>query len=308
MSLHLDYRPKNFSEFRGNEGIIESLKSIFTRESDFPHVMLFQGPSGCGKTTLARIVKDLLGCKGSDFVEINASNNRGIDTARQIVDNMKYRPMIKNSKCRVYLLDECHSLTGDAANAFLKALEDTPNHVYFLLCTTDPGKLLQTIKNRCMTFEVQALKDSQIEELLKWVLNNEEFTDLPEDIIKQIIEMVEGCPRQALVILDQIIDMPQDKMSSAIQDMKAGDKSTAELCKALLNKQSWNRIRLILKQMDLNNPETIRRAVIGWMAAEVMKGDNPQAGMIYEDFKDPFYNTGKAGVIMACYKICIMST
>ena len=177
--LHLAYRPKNFDEIFGNTAVIESLKSIFSRKSDFSHAMLFQGPSGCGKTTLARIVKDLLGCKGSDYTEINASNNRGIDTARLIVDNMKYRPMIPGSKCRVYLLDECHQITGDAANALLKALEDTPAHVYFLLCTTNPGKLLQTIRNRCMIFEVQSLTDDQLVELLKWVLDCEEFTNMP---------------------------------------------------------------------------------------------------------------------------------
>lgn len=307
MPLHISYRPKDFDEVIGNEGVVGSLKSIFTRESDYPHAMLFQGPSGCGKTTLARIVKDSLGCLGQDFVEINASNNRGIDTARQIVDGMKFKPFVPGSKSRVYLLDEVHQITGDAANAFLKALEDTPDHVYFLLCTTDPGKLLLTIRNRCMVFEVQALRDKQIEDLLWWVLKQEQFDDMSVDIIKQIVEVAEGCPRQALVAMDQIIDMPADKMASAIQDMRAGDKNTADLCKALLGKQTWSRVRLLLKQMDLSNPETIRRAVIGWMAAEAMKGDSSQAAMVYEDFKDPFYNTGKAGLTMACYKICVMS-
>lgn len=308
MTLAIDYRPKTLDEIIGNVIVIESLKSIFSRESDFPHAMLFQGPSGCGKTTLARIVKDMLGCKGSDFVEINASNNRGIETARQIVDNMKYRPMVSDSKCRVYLLDEVHQVTGDAANAFLKALEEPPSHVYFLLCTTDPAKLLKTIRNRCTTFEVQSLNNNLIIELIQWVLKCEEIKDIQDNVIQQIAEVVDGCPRQALVILDQIIDMPIDKMSFAIQDFRVADRNTADLCKALLGKQSWGRITPILKRMDLSNPENVRLGVIGWMAAEVMKGDNPQAGLIYEDFKEPFYNTGKNGLIMACYKICVMST
>lgn len=309
MPLHLDYRPKNFDEVIGNKGVVESLKIIFAREADYPHSILFQGPTGCGKTTLARIVKDLLICLGQDFVEINASNNRGIDTARQIMEAMKFKPMVPGSKSRVFLIDEVHQVTGDFQNALLKALEDTPAHVYFLLCTTDPGKLLATIKNRCMIFEVQALRDGEIKNLLEWVLNEEDYKGFSSEVIRQIVEVAEGCPRQALVILDQVIDLPSyEKMTAAIQDLRVADKNTADLCKALLAGQSWKRINVILKQMDLNNSEMIRRAVIGWMATEVMKGDNSQAAMVYDCFKDPFYNTGKSGLIMACYQAYVLSS
>lgn len=304
MSLHIDYRPQNFEEVIGNEGVVESIKSKLA--TDFPHAVLLQGPSGCGKTTLARLIKDSLVSLGQDYVEINASNNRGVDTARQIMDGMRYKPMVPGSKCRVYLLDECHQITGDFAHAILKALEDTPSHVYFLLCTTDPGKLLVTIKNRCTVFEVKALRDSQVKDLISWVLKEEDYKDFPEDIIRQIVDAVEGCPRQALVVLDQIIDLPIERMASAVQDLRAGDKNTADLCKALLSGQSWKRINSILKQMDLNSAETIRRAVIGWMSAEVMKVDNPQAALVFDCFKDPFYNTGKSGLIMACYQVGVL--
>lgn len=306
MPLSIDYRPKNLDEIVGNTSIVESLKAIFSREQDYPHAMLFQGASGCGKTTLARIVKDMLGCKGSDYVEINASNNRGIDTIRNIVENMKYRPMVKDSKCRVYLLDECHQVTGDAANALLKALEEPPKHVYFILCTTDPGKLLVTIKNRCTPFEVRSLSRTEMNQLLNWVLDCENVKDIPKDIIDQIIDFSDGCPRQSLVILDQIIDMPLDKMSEAVQDFRSADRNTADLVKGLLNKDSWDRIRTTLKRMDLSNPENVRLAVFGWMASEVMKGENPLAAIIADEFKSPFYSTGKNGIIMACYKIHIL--
>ena len=106
MSLHIDYRPKTFEEVVGNKGVIASLKSILNRKDDIPHAIIFQGPSGCGKTTLARIVANKLGCPekigdetNGDFIEINASNNRGIDTARSIIETMHYHPSV--AKCRV---------------------------------------------------------------------------------------------------------------------------------------------------------------------------------------------------------------
>lgn len=306
MPLSLQYRPKNFDEVVGNETLIESLKAIFNRETDYPHAWLFQGSSGCGKTTLARIVADKLGCKGSDFVEINAASNRGIDTARSIVDNMKYKPQVKGSKSRVFLIDECHQVTGDAANALLKALEEPPPHVYFILCTTDPDKLIKTIRNRCSSFEVQPLSNRQMIKLLNFVLEKEGVDDIPENVISMISEVSDGCPRQSLVMLDQIIDMPLDKMGEAIKDFRSAEKNIFDLTNALLDKKNWDIVRKILKGMDLSNPENIRLSIIGIMSKRVMDGECSTASLVYDVFEKPFYNVGKNGLIMACNKVCMM--
>ena len=131
MPLHLDYRPKNLEELFGNKTTVNSLDAIIKREDDIPHAFLFAGPSGCGKTTLARIVAGALEVSDRDFVEINAANNRGIETARDILRTMGFKPV--SGPVRVYLLDEVHMGTRDFQTALLKALEDTPSHVYFLL-------------------------------------------------------------------------------------------------------------------------------------------------------------------------------
>lgn len=306
MPLHLDYRPKDFDEIIGNTNLVESLKAIFDRESDYPHSWLLQGATGCGKTTLGRIIADKLGCKGSDFIEINASSSRGIDTARSIVENMKYKPQVKGSKSRVFLIDEVHQITGDAANALLKALEEPPEHVYFILCTTDPDKLLKPIRNRCSTFEVQPLSNRQIKQLLNWVLKQEGVDDIPDNTLSMIAEVVDGCPRQALVMLDQIIDMPLDKMEDSIKDFRSAEKNIFDLTNALLDKKNWDVIRKILGEMDLSNPENIRLAIIGIMAKRVMKGECVTASLVYDVFEKPFYNVGKNGLIMSCNKICMM--
>lgn len=300
MPLHTDYRPTSFAEVKGNQSTIASLKAIFDRESDWPHAILLQGPKGCGKTTLARIIAGILDCKGGDFVEINSSNDRGINTARNIMDGARFRPM--SGKARVYLLDEVHSCTGDFQRAMLKPLEDAPKHAYFILCTTDPQQLIAPLKSRCTTFEVSPLKDSEIVELLQEVLEKEKVDWVPVDILKKIALAVDGCPRDALKILDQIIDMEESEMEGAIASFSYSEKQVVDLCKSLLNKQSWDKIRLILKQIDLSNPEQARRGMIGLMASNVMKKDDPLSALIFDCYKDPFYNTGKAGFQMATYR------
>ena len=303
--LHLDYRPKNFDEVIGNKGIITSLKSILNREDDFPHAMIFQGPSGCGKTTLARIVADKLGCPekingeiNGDFVEINASNNRGIDTARSIMSTMYYHPSV--AKCRVWLLDEIHSATRDFQNSILKALEDSPKYAYFILCTTEPDKLLKTIRNRCSTFEVESLDDGEIMQLLNWVLNEEEF-DIPNDVKEEIVDVVDGCPRQTLVILDQIIDLPESEMLAAVKDTKVDGKEVRELCQAMLKNASWKKMSGILKGLKSSEPEKIRRAVIGYMSAVLLNGGDAKAALIIDIFREPVFHSGMPGIVLMTY-------
>ncbi|KKL10376.1 hypothetical protein LCGC14_2556470, partial [marine sediment metagenome] len=205
--LHIAHRPSDFSTFVGNESTIQSLKSVLDREKGHVKVFLLQGPSGCGKTTLARIIRNYLGCSEHDFFEYNMANTRGIDTIRGLVGNAKYAPL--KGGVRIYLLDECHKLTTDAQNALLKILEDTPDHVRFILCTTEPEKLINTIKTRCSTFQVSSLQRAKIITLLKGVCEKEE-AEFPDKHYKEIARVCDGSPRKALSILDQIMDIPDD--------------------------------------------------------------------------------------------------
>lgn len=305
--LHIDYRPKNFKEIIGNKGVIASLESILKREREHvPHAMLFSGQSGCGKTTLARIVADKLGCPekingeiNGDFVEINASNNRGIDTARSIMQTIYYHPSV--AKCRVWLLDEVHQATKDFQNSLLKALEDSPKHAYFILCTTEPEKLLKTIRNRCSVFEVENIDEAGILQLLNWVLNEEGF-DIPNDVKEEIIEISDGCPRQALVTLDQIIDLPEKEMLDAVKDTRIDEKEIRELCQAMLKNASWKKISGILKGLKNIEPEKIRRAIIKYMAVVLLNGGDPQAALIIDLFKEPVFHSGMPGIVLAAFQ------
>lgn len=298
MPLHVDCRPKNFDEVVGNKSTIESLKTILDRD-DKPHVYLFSGPTGCGKTTFARIFSNLLGCSKQDLLEYNSANTRGIDTAREIISSMRYKPLSGN--IRVYLLDECHKWTKDFMDAMLKPFEDTPQHVYFLLCTTEPDRLLKTIRNRCSQFTVQKLQSNRIVRLLNKICEKENIK-IPDDIIKEVAISSEGCPRQALVILDQIRGLDTEDMAEAIRDAGVEQKQIIELCRALLENKSWSVISKIVKGIE-DEPEKVRRAVLGYMTSVLLSKDNLQAGIVIEFFEEHFFNSGKAGLTLACYNI-----
>ncbi|MBU0778301.1 AAA family ATPase [Patescibacteria group bacterium] len=297
--LHLKYRPSNFDEFVGNKGVISSIKSVLERKDGIPHSFLFTGPSGCGKTTLARITKEHLNCSDMDFQELNVANVRGIDTIREIGQSCGYSP--HEGPIKIFLLDEAQKLTSDAQNALLKLLEDTPNHVYFILCTTDPEKLIKTIKTRCHTYQVQSLLDRDIKELLNKVLKKEEVKGFPEKAIDEICKASLGSPRQALVILDSVIDIADDdELIASVINYSIDEKSVIDLCKALLEKQKWSVVSKVLKGIN-DEPEKVRYAVLGYMDSVLLNDGNPLAAVIIELFWESFMYVGKAGLTHCCY-------
>ena len=238
MSLHIEYRPNTLEEIVGNKSTVKALTAILERDrEDIPHTFLFHGASGCGKTTFARIIANHLGCTGADFIEINAGNNRGIDTARNILKTINYKPL--SGRVKVILLDEVHATTKDFQNALIKPLEDTPDHVYFILCTTNPSKLLNTVINRCTSFEVKKLSVTLLTGLIEDVVQEvKEQGAVEDEMIEQIATKADGCPRQALVLLDQVIDLKAKEQKRAIQAFVTEEEKIIDLCRLLLNKNS----------------------------------------------------------------------
>lgn len=300
MPLHIDYRPKDFDEFMGNGAIVQKLQSKL-KDGTLPHSILFVGPSGCGKTTLARILKGHLKCSDLDFIEINVGNQRGIETGREIISNIRLLPI--EGDVRIYLLDEVHSMTRDLQGALLKPLEDTPKYVYFILCTTDPQKLLKTVRNRCSTYEVQSLAFDPLMDLMEDIAEKE-GKEVDERALEDIYDISEGCPRQALVILDQVIDLDIRKQRRAVKAWKGQEAQVIELCRALFNLQPWGQIQGILKGIE-EDPEKVRRAVMGYMSAVALNDKSPTktgvAAGVFEAFRLPFYDTGKPGLVFACW-------
>jgi DNA polymerase-3 subunit gamma/tau len=302
MPLHLDYRPKKLNEVVGNDSIKESLETIFARK-DKPHSYLFTGPSGCGKTTFGRIIRNMLGCSDSDFMELNTANSRGIDTVRELSQNCHYSPI--DGDVKVYLLDECHQFTGPAAQALLKVLEDTPKHVYIILCTTEPDKLLRTIHTRCTTYQVKTLSNREIKSLLEDVLKSEKINDFSSKVLNAIINSAEGCPRQALVILDQVIDiMDEETALKTVYTVSFGEAEIIDICRALYkNEERWDTIKSKVKAVIENNePESIRMAILGYMTSILLsKNIDDRASMIIDMFSENTFSSGKAGIVNTLY-------
>lgn len=298
MSLHIKYRPKTFNKVIGNKYTVRSLKSIIKEGKCHTHMFLFRGSSGCGKTTFARIIKEELNCSDMDYKEINAGNNRGIDTARDVLKNIHYAPI--DGEVKVILFDEVHQTTKEFQNALLKAFEDTPQDTYFILCTTHPEKLLPTVRNRCASYEVESLDDDHIKKLLNSVVKKE-GTSLLKVVRRRLIAKADGCPRLALVLLEQIIYMKGEDQLKAIRVFQTQEEKVIDLCRALIRKRKWIEITKILKGID-EEPETVRRAVLGYVNAVMLNKESIHCAVIFLAFKEPFFNSGKAGLTFACHR------
>jgi len=179
MALYHTHRPDNFEEMLGNRDVIQSLSTKIEEES-LPRAIMFTGPYGCGKTTMGRILAQEVESFGRDFREIDTGDFRGIDTVRDVRRNMKFLPMEKESKHRVYLFDEVHMLgrggdssKNEAQNALLKMLEEVPSHAYIILCTTDPQQVLKGVRDRCTKYQMELLSEKDMVKLIKHVADEE---------------------------------------------------------------------------------------------------------------------------------------
>ncbi len=200
----------------------------------------------------------------------------------------------------------CHQLTKDAMNAILKLLEEPPKHAYFVLATTEPAKLLDTIKSRCVHLATKALSRNVVLDRLFYIVEEEGCPDThpTEKVLEEIARLCDGSLRQAVMMLDQVIDLESESDAmEALVEAAGDDRQVIELCRALLKGQKWNYVRSLLRSMD-GEAEAARYAVLGYMNTVLLgKEDvNPQAIRVMKHFTTSMMYTGKAGLTLACYE------
>lgn len=305
MELHRKRRPKLFKQVVGQPDAVRVLEDMLRRK-EVPHAMLFTGPSGCGKTTLASIMQKKLECGPMDFTDLNAADSRGIEMVRDIRARMGLSPV--SGKCRIWLIDECHALTKDAQSALLKMLEDTPSHVYFMLATTDPNKLLKTIITRCTEIRVKSISDPLLYSMLQTAWLEESGRLKPsaewEDVVNKIVEVAEGSARKALVLLHAVMGLEtQEQQLEAILSSDA-KRQAYELARALLNPRTkWYDIAKIVKGIE-EEPETVRRIILSYVSNVALGGKNLNRAMaILNAFRDHWFDCGRAGILIACHDV-----
>src|SRR3954447_19783634 len=219
-SLYRRYRPQRFEEVRGQDHVTRALRNA-VREGHVAHAYLFSGPRGTGKTSTARILAKALNCTNIqdgepcgecdscvqvqrgvslDVVELDAASNRKLDEMRDLLSRVA---LGTPGRWKVYIIDEVHQLTTDASSALLKTLEEPPGHVVFVLATTEPQKVLPTIRSRTQHFEFRLLPLDLLVAHLKWVAADAGL-DLPDEVIELVARRGKGSARDALSVLDQV--------------------------------------------------------------------------------------------------------
>ena len=240
ITLYRKYRPKDFSEIAGEGDIVRTLKNSLDNDR-ISHAYLFSGPRGVGKTTSARLIAKGVNCLKNgisstpcnecencreidngnfiDLIEIDAASNRGIDEIRELKDKINYQP--SKGRKKIYIIDEVHMLTKEAFNALLKTLEEPPEHVIFILATTEPDKILPTIISRCQRYDFQPLTYGEVKEKLSEICRGENV-EIDEGSLGLIYESSGGSMRDAISILERVIitylgeKIDEDKCSKVI--------------------------------------------------------------------------------------------
>ena len=262
------YRPQKFSEVIGQEHVTHTLQNAI-EQGRTAHGYIFSGHRGIGKTTVARILASALNCRSKDHplpepcgvcescteiragnsvdvIEIDAATNRGIDEIRELREAARYRPA--RDRFKIYILDEAHQITDAAFNALLKTLEEPPDHIVFMLATTQPEDIPQTIRSRCQHFSFRAVKFDDIVGQLRDLVTREKIK-ADDDALALLAEAGDGSMRDALSILDQAIASSSGKLTAeAVRNLVGA--APAHILEQVMQAVSESKSEEILRLVD----------------------------------------------------------
>lgn len=293
-SLYRKFRPQSFDsdELVGQDAIVRTLRNAI-QLNRVAHAYLFAGPRGTGKTTTARLLAKAVNClhpdlairpcnecaaclaisagSAMDVIEIDAASNRGIDDIRELRERVKFAPAQLRTK--FYIIDEAHQITGAAANAFLKTLEEPPSHTRFVLATTDPEQILPTIVSRCQIFEFKRIPPDAAKRRIEHVAAKEGLTISPE-ALDMIARQSAGSLRDALGLVDQLASYRQDEHAQiTVEDVRellglSRDEVIVQIVMAVAERDAAAALGLLQQAADRGaDPRQVARQMVQFLRA-----------------------------------------
>ncbi len=266
------WRPHNFTEIVGQEHVSQSLINALKHDR-LHHAYLFTGTRGVGKTTIARILAKAINCENLqdynpcgqcsvcqaldegrflDLIEVDAASRTKVEDTRDLLDNAQYAP--NSGKYKVYLIDEVHMLSGHSFNALLKTLEEPPEHVKFLLATTDPQKIPVTVLSRCLQFNLKRLSPTQISEQMAYILGEEKI-QFEQNALRLIARAADGSMRDGLSLLDQAIVYGNDVVNTETVSQMLGtiaQQPVEDLLRQLADNNALGVLNIIREMAQLS--------------------------------------------------------
>lgn len=319
--LNKIYRPCKISEVIGHESIKKMIGNAIEK-GKLPHSLMFTGPSGCGKTTFARIIalglnckegptpepcckchscKSILNLNSLSVIEVDAGRTGDVGTIRRILDDLPAAPMV-DDPYKIAIFDEAHKLGGKSSSedALLKFLEDTPDHVYLMLCTNEPQKLKEVTRNRCKITQFTRLTDAEIYNLLEQVSQFEGF-NYSKEVLEYIASEVNGVPRAALSFLQQVASegsWTRDAVSLIINAGVDIDQIEVwDFCKALMKDKSFKSALARYKKIKTVPLELMRISICGFFVGCLKNaktaGEASKYSEIVEFMSIPYFNNPK---------------
>lgn len=301
-ALAVKHRPRKLGDVLGQDAVVASLRNALKSKTR-AHAYCFTGPSGCGKTTLARIIAAELGCLPGNVIEVDAASHSGIDAIKEVLSGIRYQGF-GDSPNRAYIIDEAHTLSKQAWQALLKPIEEPPAHVYFFLCTTEAGKIPETIVTRCHSSLLKLVRMPDLLDLLDKVSAAEDI-DISDKALAMVASAASGSPRQALTMLGAVQGMKDLDEIARVLESPAENKEIIDLCRQVIDRKlEWGHLVKTLGALGDMSAEGIRIVLVNYLAACLMRS-SPKEAMrlldVLQCFAKSFNTTDKMAPLLLAF-------